>query len=193
MTREQWLNRAVDLMRDGIFRDASASLPHGIDAVVPQVKVSVGFPGGGSARKRIGEAWHPKSCAENVPQVFISPVLDNPVRVLDVLAHELIHTIVPDAGHKKPLKQIAVAIGLTGKMTATVASPELEQRLNALSIELGAYPHSAINLKDRKKQGTRLNKVVCPDCGYTCRVTAKWIESTGAPICPCNNAPMAVT
>jgi hypothetical protein len=33
--------------------------------------------------------------------------------------------------------------------------------------------------------GSRLLKVMCPSgCGYVVRVTKKWLESLGAPLCP---------
>lgn len=34
------------------------------------------------------------------------------------------------------------------------------------------------------KQSTRLIKAACGDCGYTIRVTQKWLEQ-GNPGCPC--------
>jgi hypothetical protein len=37
---------------------------------------------------------------------------------------------------------------------------------------------------------TRLLKAECEECGYTVRVTKKWLEAKGAPICPCNMKPM---
>lgn len=37
---------------------------------------------------------------------------------------------------------------------------------------------------------TRLLKAECLDCGYTVRVTNKWLAGKGAPICPCNLKPM---
>lgn len=182
-TREAWLLAAVEGLRD-LFKQ------HG--AEIPEVRVSVGFPGGRSPRKAIGQYWPPQACEDAVPQVFVSPVLNEPLRALDVLVHELVHAVHPEAGHKGAFAKLAKAVGLTGKMTATVAGPELTTRLNALSSELGAYPHAAINLQDRKKQGTRLNKAECSACGYTCRVTKKWVEALGAPLCPCNASPMAL-
>lgn len=175
-TREAWLLEATTILRDGLFKR------HG--HAVPTVKVSVGFPGGGSARKRIGEHWHPNATTDKVGQVFINPTIEDAGRALDVLTHELVHAVVPDAGHKKPFKRIAVAIGLEGKMTATHAGEKLAAKLKKLSDQLGPYPHGAINLGMRKKQTTRLIKVECP-CGYTARVTRKWIEALGAPLCPC--------
>lgn len=182
--RESWLLAATEELRGGLFRSCGAT--------IPPVRVSVGFPGGGSARTRIGEYWLAHACTDAVPQIFISPVLDNPVRILDVLVHELVHAVHPKDGHGKAFRKLALAVGLTGKMKATVAGPELEKSLNDLSASLGALPHSSINLKDRKKQTTRLNKVECASCGYTCRVTAKWLDAMGAPLCSCNGSPMQI-
>jgi hypothetical protein len=184
LTREQWLLAATEQLREGLFKRAGHT--------VPVCKVSVGFPGGGSARKRIGEHWHPKSTSDNVSQVFISPVLGEALAALDVLVHELVHAIVPDAGHKAPFKRIALSIGLTGPMRSTVAGPELKAKLEALILELGPYPHAQINLRDRKKQSTRMGKVECPQCGYVCRVTRKWLDEVGAPLCPADEIAMEV-
>jgi hypothetical protein len=150
----------------------------------PLVRYRWDSPVVAAARKRIGEAWHPKAAADGVSQVFISPTLVDPVRCLDVLAHELIHVVHPDAGHKAPFKRLALAIGLTGKMTATVAGPELEAHLKAIADTLGAYPHAQLNLSAKKKQSTRLIKAACPGCTYTVRLSQKWIDEAGAPYCP---------
>ena len=189
-TREQWLVAAVKRMAP-LFKEAGVE--------VPAVKVSVGWPGGrGKKNSVIGQCWHPDASADGVAQVFISPVLDNPVRVLDVLAHELIHAVDRNAsGHKGEFKRIALAIGLTGKMTATVAGEELTERLVKMSEGLGDYPHAAlINPGDGgadgpKKQGTRMMKVECESGnGYKVRMTRQWIDTYGTPKCPCHDAQM---
>lgn len=40
-----------------------------------------------------------------------------------------------------------------------------------------------------KKQTTRLLKVSCSECGYPARVTRKWLDKAGAPLCP-DHGPM---
>lgn len=111
--------------------------------------------------------------------------LTQSARIVDVLAHELAHAIVGvEAGHKAPFKRAAVAVGLTGKMTATVATPELDAWSATLIGNIGAFPTGGLNESGRKKQGTRLIKAYCPACDYTVRVTMKWINEAGAPICP---------
>ncbi len=77
-------------------------------------------------------------------------------------------------------------MGLIGKMTATVAGPELRVKLNTIVAELGAYPHEALTLGGGKKQTTRLLKVQCECCGYTARITQKWAD-VGALTCPFGN------
>jgi len=186
INRETWLNQAV-LKLAPLFQSKGYK--------IPQVKVSVGFPGGGSPRKRIGEAWHPKASADGLGSIFISPVLDESTRVLDVLVHELVHAVVgTEHGHGKVFKRCAVAVGLTGKMRSTVAGRELTTHLSGLIETLGAYPHGRLNLSERptKKQSTRMIKMECPDCGYICRSSMSSIVEHGPVICPCNLEPMKV-
>jgi len=184
-TREEWLTRAVEALRP-LFAEAGED--------IPAVRVSVGFPGGGSARKRIGECWAPGASVDGVPQLFVSPVIGSRVQALDVLTHELIHAIDRcESGHKGRFVKIAKAVGLEGKMTATVASPALEEKLTEIGKALGDYPHSAITLSaaTEKKQTTRMLKVECTEDGYTIRTTAKWLE-VGLPVCPCGTEMVAV-
>ena len=37
---------------------------------------------------------------------------------------------------------------------------------------------------------TRLKKAECPACGYIVRVSSRWLDASGAPLCPCNGEPM---
>lgn len=180
MTREEWLNKAVLELKNGVFKDNAIEFP--------DVKVSVGFPGGGSARKRIGEYWHPDVC-KGIPNIFISPVLDSGMKALDVLAHELVHAATPGDGHRKAFGKAARAIGLEGKLTATVAGDKLKAILQGIADTLGEYPHGGIDLSKRKKQATNMLKVSCDACGYILYTTRKWLD-TGTPSCPCNDEPM---
>lgn len=185
MTREDWLHQAINKMRP-MFRERGGIIPDNI-------RVSIGFPGGSrpNARKTIGQYWPAGAASDGVPQIFVSPVLNDPIRCLDVLTHELVHACTPGDGHGKQFGKLARALGLEGKLTATVAGTWLNSQLQALYVELGEFPHGSLDWNQRKKQGTRLNKVSCSDCGYTVRVTARWLE-IGAPLCPCNSEPMQV-
>jgi hypothetical protein len=185
-TREAWLNHAVLLTRQHLTDTAGVTVPQ-------TIRVSCGFPGGGSARTRIGECWSDQASKDGQTEMFISPVLDNTLDVLAVLVHEAIHAAVgTKAGHKGPFKRAAKLAGLEGKMTATHAGEGLKAKLATWLTELGAYPHGALSLTGRKKQGTRLVKCACPICGYTIRTTQKWLEFSGPPICSNNNVVMEV-
>lgn len=191
-TREEWLVEAIAALTP-LFEENEVTLP--------AVKVSVGWPGGqGRKNSVIGQCWSPEVAADAVSHVFISPVLDDSIRVLDVLAHELVHAVnfaAGDAcGHKGAFVRIAKAIGLTGKMTATVAGDDLKEHLTAIAEDLGDYPHGALmagapGADGPKKQGTRMLKVVCAeDEDYKVRMTRKMIDDYGVPKCPCHGEPM---
>lgn len=188
-TREEWLVAAVAALAP-IFDEAGES--------IPAVKVSVGWPGGrGRKNSVIGQCWHKDAAADSVAQIFVSPVLDDAARVLDVLAHEVIHAIDENAsGHRGRFARIAKAIGLTGKMTATVAGEDLKARLDEIAADLGDYPHAALlnpgeGADGPKKQGTRMLKVECASgSGYKARMTRSWLDEYGAPFCPCHKEPM---
>lgn len=180
-TREEWLQRAVPVLID-LLRGVGAPA-----FAVPQV--SVGFPSRRalSAKNRaIGQCW--TIPGDRASHIFVSPVLAEPLDVLAVLLHELIHAAVPKAGHKGEFRTLAKATGLIGKMTSTEAGPELLKRLNVLLSEIGAYPHHVLTADEAEaaipKQGARMLKIECPDCGYTCRTSAKWL-ALGLPTCCC--------
>ncbi len=156
------------------------------------LQVSIGFPSVGALARRsrrIGECWPPEASRDGVYQVFVSPLVAEPLPVLEVLVHELVHTAVGTrARHGPPFRRLALALGLQGRMPNTVAGPELSARLAEIAANLGAFPHAGLVADSgRHKQTTRLHKVACPDCGYTARITAKWIAA-GLPICPCGSA-----
>lgn len=190
-TREQWLGSALIMIRDHLRILADVAVPM-------TTRVSCGLAGGRIGAKRIGECWNIASSADGSTEIFISPVLSDVTGrqgVLATLVHEAIHAAVGvEHGHKKPFKTAAIAAGLEGKMTATQAGAALMVTLTGWAEALGAYPHASMNGSGRKKQSTRLIKVICmnPDCGYVLRTTQKWIDKCGAPLCTCNEEQMSV-
>ena len=179
--REAWLIEALPLLQAEVFGPAGLTIPS-------DVKVACSWPGGGSARKRIGECWPRAFSAAKVNEMFISPRIAEPVPALDILAHELIHAIDDcKSGHKAPFRKMALAIGLEGKMTATHAGEKLRPVLEGIVAKLGAYPHSQLDLSARKKQTTRNIKCVCTDedCGAVFRMTQSWIDRANIDLkCP---------
>lgn len=187
ITREQWLEKAADLLRTSIFAPK--------DFEVPPVRVSVGWPGGrGPKAGTIGQCWPPEASTDKVGQIFVSPVLHDSGEVLATLVHEMVHAINHangDTGHRGPFATIAKAVGLEGKMTSTHAGEALASELGELADELGEYPHSPITLEHRPKvQKTYMVKLIPGDCfecdpKYLLRTTQKWIDE-GLPKCPHN-------
>jgi len=178
-TREEWLTAAIEALAP-LFKQ------HG--HTVPPVRVSVGWPGGrGPKQNVVGQCWGTTSAADGTAQMFISPIVSDPYAVLGILAHELAHA-VDDCrnGHRAPFVRIIRSIGLAGKPTATTPGPELEPVLHGIIGTLGMFPHATLTAACTKKQTTRMLKLVCPECGYTIRTTAKWLE-TGVPTCPCGS------
>ncbi len=162
-TREQWLILAVSKLSEVLFKPAGYS--------VPTIRVSTGFTGSRSGFKAVGVHWKPAAAADNVGQIFISPLVSDSLEVLAILVHELVHaTVGNEHGHGKVFKQCALKVGLTGKMTSTIASESLNQAFKQL--DLPDYPHSKLNPKlARKKQSTRMIKMICQDCGYIARAS----------------------
>jgi hypothetical protein len=168
------------------------------DFTVPAVRVSCGFPSGRAlSRKKqaIGECWGKEITVDGVPQIFCSPVLKDPVEVLAVLIHEVVHAVVGAAAkHGSKFRKCALAVGLEGKMTATHAGENLNQDFRVTFIPaLGLYPHAGLKPKMRpdKKQTTRMVKCECEKCGYAVRTSRKWLDEAGAVLCPCNKKPMS--
>lgn len=181
--REAWLTKAADLLWDRI-REVHPM------TTLPAVKVSMGFPfkRKGKGSHAVGQCWCSTASKEGVCEIFVCPTQDDPITVLGILLHEQVHAAVGvREGHKGPFKRVAQAVGLEGKMTATVSGKGLTQFLKNAVKTLGPYPHRELQTglsSGPKKDGTRMIKVFCPECEYTVRTTQKWID-VGLPMCPC--------
>jgi hypothetical protein len=188
-TREDWLEHAIKLLTP-LF--AQRGYPG-----VPRVRVACGWPSsrGTSAKKRtVGQCWAPEAATDGVSQIFISPYLDDiagPQGVLATLVHEVIHAVVGlEAKHGKVFRKCAEAVGLEGKMTATNANEMLCKQQVEWAAKLGEYPHAKLDLLKSpvKKQTTRMHKAECDECGYTVRLSQKWLDEVGSPHCPKHGA-----
>jgi hypothetical protein len=184
LRRQEWLEAAVEALRMK-FADVGYDIPR-------QIRVSIGWPKRAGSCGAVGECWSAAASSDRHHEVFVSPELTNSAGVLEVLAHELVHaTVGVKAGHGSPLKHCALKIGLAGPMRSTVAGPEFTAWAEALFKHIGPYP--AGFLIDTPKQSTRQLKCECPACGYTARVSRKWLSLAGPPICPSDRIPMPET
>lgn len=181
-TREQWLEAAVVQLKRLIPAKYN----------VPAVRVSLSWPsskGLGTKKRAIGECWSKDCSADGLHQLFISPLLEDPLDPYGVLAtelHELGHAIVGvECGHKKPFKDFVRDVGLEGKATSTFAGEKLIAEFKVILAELGPYPHVKIDPKfkgGKKPQKNRQLKLEC-GCGFICRASRKAIDEHGTPIC----------
>ncbi len=167
--RIEWLEQAYRLLRKELLPEAPE-----------RISITFGFPSTGarkSKNQRLGEYAH--QFLQGYPDFpvnsgFISlhpTIFNDPSRVLDVLLHEMIHAVCPEAGHRGMFRTLARRVGLTGKMTATVAGPVLKEKLDSYLED--RLPHMPPGYGDlapcRKKQTTRMRKYVCPECGQIIR------------------------
>ena len=183
--RETYLETAVDKLAHGFRTRGGTELP--------AIRVSCGFPGGRGSKRILGSCWDANAADDRRANIFISPLLDDSVKVLETLAHELVHACVGhDEGHGPGFAALARRVGLQGRMTATFAGPELVKFIEALIANLGRYPHAKLNLAENpvKKQGTRMIKCECPKSGYSCRTTRQWLDDYGPPLSPVTKKPM---
>jgi hypothetical protein len=207
MNRETWLNSMAEKM---LPKFAELGL------TVPPFRVSVGFTAAGKSMKVTGECWHSSTSADKRFEILISPIRgsEESDRIAATLAHELIHAAVGfDCGHKGAFQKMALAIGLQKPVTHSNPGPAFYEWVAPFIAELGPIPHARLSwttaggsgdvgsegepdsgLDDekassnqKKKQKTRLIKACCAECGYTVRVTSKWLE-VGPPHCPVHGA-----
>jgi hypothetical protein len=174
--RQAWLERATEMLRP-TFKQHGTEIPE-------TLRVSIGTPWG--TRKAIGQCWHSTASSDGHREVFVSPMLGDADHILATLAHELVHASLPDkTKHGPAFAKLAKAIGLEGKMTATVAGDRFKETIETIKEEIGEYPGGSLDPSQNgaKKQTTRMLKVECEECGYVARTSRKWIEQMGAPYC----------
>lgn len=182
--REAWLNRAATIMR-------KAWVKRGVEVPV-DVQLSCGFPGGGSPRRRIGECWPRSRSERKVNQVFVSPILGNPVEALDVLGHELLHSVDDcKSKHGYAFSKSSRLVGYSGGKQSGVESVDARKLVARIIKKLGAYPHGAVILAPKKQKASNgLHKYECPDDGDVLYTTEKKVDEFDVPCCRACGEPM---
>ena len=180
MNREEWLHALCGKFNE-LFKGIGYEIP-------PNIKISCGFPSKGVRSKSIGECWDNDCSDGKFSEIFISPKLDEPLVVASTLVHEIIHaTIGVKEKHNKVFKDMALKIGLEGKMTATVAGEGLKDKLTKILSEMDKYPHSKLNPRIIKTTSKKNSYKIFCVCGYIVRTSPKWI-ARGVPTCFCGKA-----
>jgi hypothetical protein len=177
-TREGWLSDFINHVKPRLEAQGY-SLP-------AKLKIACGFPiGSRGGKKVLAQCISPEASADGTTEMYVSPVMSDPVRVMGAALHEIGHAAVGvEAGHGTKFKAFCAALGLEGKATEAMPGISCEAWLRDEVLPmLGAYPHAAVDPSQRKKQGTRMIKLVCPETGYTVRTTKKWL-ALGVPTSP---------
>ena len=175
--REEWLQESVHLFRPW-FKERKVEIPK-------KVYISCGFPKGGRGGHAIGQCWAPSMTVDGTVQMFISPVLDNPIEVLATGLHECCHAACGnECGHKGEFKRVARELGLAGKLTATYAEPgsALYEALGQVAASLGPYPHSGMVLQKKAKKPSNWVRLMSPENEeYTLVISRNSLEDHGWP------------
>lgn len=180
-TREGWLTEAVRTLDERLLKPRDKSMP--------RFRVSCGIPVG--KRSHIGQCHDKVNSSDEHYEMFVCPSQDEPVRVLDILLHEMVHAVVGiEAGHKGPFRELALSLGLQGKMTATHAEPgtKLHVELSEVAQGLGPYPHKALKKAERRAKPSGWVRYRSPmEETFKVVVSGKSVETFGAPKDPWGN------
>jgi hypothetical protein len=186
-TREEWLLAAIDEVRP-LFDAVGHKL-------TDRIRVTCGFPSTASRSGAVGQCFASAASADQHYEVMVSPVLDDPREVMQVLIHELVHTLPGCMNHGTTFQAAASAVflapGTSRGWKATVHAPGFDAAYHSIIDGLGTYPHAHLKMGQAKKQTTRLLKAMCPHCGYTIRLTKMWADK-GLPVCSLDGRLMAL-
>lgn len=176
-TREAWYLAAVRQIEQKIFEPAGYELP--------KFRIGCGWPCTGKAKTE-AECFSQECSDDKTYEIFITPRLTDILHILEMLVHELCHTIAGlKAGHKKPFIEVMQTVGMIRPWKQSCAGEDLIPKLDMIHGKLGPYPHASLTIKKKEGQkGSRLLKVKCPECEYVARVTRKWLDEAGPPLCP---------
>lgn len=143
-TRETWLVEAVSLIKSALFDPRELWLP-------PIIRVSPGLCPG----KALGICVDSDCAKDGSCNIFVSPTLDDPMEILAVLAHELVHACVGnECKHGGLFLKTFRDIGFECKPTncAVLPDQELYHTLMGVAVSLGVYPHAQLIKKVKEKK-----------------------------------------
>jgi hypothetical protein len=181
MNREHWLTELA-CRAQGIFRGYKLA----------KYRLTCGWPsknGLGNRSRRLGECHASEGSRDGVHEIFISPVLDDPVQVAGTVCHELAHIAAGvGAGHGRAFVAVCNHAGLTkGPPTQRLPGVALTSTLMDWIGALGVYPHGALVgvPAQRVVHAAAVVCLQCPGCGCRVTMSRRWLEAPGVPTCGC--------
>lgn len=180
-TREAWLTKVGTAMQ-GWFVDLGFPLP--------AFEIRTGFPSVGRRSPNITESWTQDDGASYV--IFVRPDRSDSIEVAAAVAFQLCRIAVGERdSHGYLFRHLAISIGLKGTKSESPPGTLFKELAKPLLENAGPLPSPDITPTDQEKktrQTTRLVKVACEECGYVVRVSRKWLDDVGPPLCPLHGA-----
>jgi hypothetical protein len=142
--REEWLVAAVAAIKTALFDPRELWLP-------PVIRISTGpCPG-----KAIAMCVDEECATDGSCNIFVSPMIDDPLVVIAAVTHELCHACVGnEAKHGGVFIKVFREIGFECKATQAnvIEGSEIHATLCGILIELGPYPHKQLVKKEKQKK-----------------------------------------
>lgn len=196
-TRESWLARAAVILAV-LMNETRAGLEKvrrdAVDKCKPsQMAFACGFLTPGAPGCAIAECSYKHGTKNGKHEIKIMPTIGGKrikaesIRVLDILMHEMLHTMCIGHGHRGQFPAMCRALGLVGRPTSTIAGKDLQQWLKVNVVDvLGKFPHKAVAFTPRGKRGkgSRLLKIVCTECDIIMRASNMVCEKVANGPCP---------
>ena len=177
MNREDWLKAAGDLI--AVEFELPLSRPW---------RVSTGSPA--RQGKSLGHCYASAAVSDGANEVWVNASIVDPLQILGVLLHELLHATDDCAsGHSGAFQRQALRAGFLPPLKTYAPSAELTARLQGLLDCLPACPIVRVAPSPPKKG--RMIKLLCdnPVCGWLCYTAQARIDALpNDPLCPCCEA-----
>lgn len=187
--KEKWLGKVATEFNEYFIKAGNP---------LPKLRAVCGFTslGAGSHKTitRIGECWYPQGSEENHVEIFVSPSVEDSVKVVATLAHELCHAALgPGFGHGKEFGALARGLNLEGPLTATHAGPKFIKMVGGFVDKVGEMPKGKLDIsgmtpahpKNRKPQAKKTTlRCKKKDCEFEAIVKNELIDKFSRVICP---------
>lgn len=179
MNREQWLTELAKMV-EPLFKGFRLT----------EYKISCSWPTsrGLSVKRRVlGECHAGKHSKAGVHELFITPLLDDPIEVGGVVVHEMAHVGAGvEAQHGPKFVKVCRHVGLTkNKPTSAAPGEKLVEQLKKMAEKLGPYPHKALIHQLRPVKPKKDVTLRCGGCGCLVRISINWLDKAGPPTCAC--------
>ena len=142
---EVWLNEAVEMLRPR-FKQAGYE--------IPPVHVSVGFSTDGyrpGAKKNTIGVCHARwLTVEGINEIYLTPMRTEPVDVISLLVHELIHAVDDcKSGHGPVFQRISRELRCTDNLRVPLSEfRETIEFYRTMALKLGRYPRAGVRYSE---------------------------------------------